>query len=137
MVDRIWYSAQHHSLHSLEAFCPDHVLCPPKLPSKHSYSLPGIKEENKQRENQYSPVIQDRSPRDDSHTPTTSPPIHHTYSSSAGSLVMETSHGGDSNQKIEQEAVAGRTQRSVVALHVDIIGNQFWTEHPEILGVDV
>ena len=34
-----------------------------------------------------------------------------------------------------KDTVAYRQRKKVVTLHVDIIGEQFWTEHPEILAV--
>ena len=32
--------------------------------------------------------------------------------------------------------VSERKRRKVNAMHVDIIGDQFWTEHPEVVGSD-
>ena len=63
-----------------------------------------------------------------------------TLSSSANGGTSSTALGSTPHCAEQSDRAEGRVserqRKEVKAMHVDIIADQFWTEHPEIIGSD-
>ena len=69
-------------------------------------------------------VREERTQEQDMTTTTAVAPVVHVASSSNGDKLDRDKYRGKSKNKVK---------RAVRALHVDIIGSRFWSEHPDIL----